>query len=105
VLVVLVLGAADLARVLAAVARAQTAADAAALASAQELAIPSELDPAAVAAAFAAHNGAELVECVCAAGTFDATVTVRVLIEGLSLLPGTRYALARARAVVDTDGP
>ncbi|HEX9123748.1 MAG TPA: pilus assembly protein TadG-related protein [Actinomycetota bacterium] len=104
-LLVLMLGAADLTRVLAAAARAQTAADAAALASAQEQALPSGLEPAEVASAFAAYNGAQLVECICALGTFDATVTVRIGIDGLSLLAGTRYAVATARAVVDTDGP
>ncbi|MFB3739637.1 MAG: pilus assembly protein TadG-related protein [Candidatus Velamenicoccus archaeovorus] len=105
VILVLALGAVDLTRVLVAVARAQTAADAAALASAQEQAIPSGLDPAEVAAVFAAHNGAELIGCACAVGAFEATATVRVPVDGLALVPGTRFAQATARAEVDTDGP
>jgi secretion/DNA translocation related TadE-like protein len=105
VLLVLMMGATDLTRVLVAAARAQTAADAAALASAQEQAIPSGLDPAQVAAAFALQNGAELLECLCAAGAFESTVTVRIGIDVLSLVPGPRFVQATARAEVDTDGP
>lgn len=101
---VMALGAADLARVLTASARAQTAADAAALAAAQELAFPSDIEPSDVAADFAARNGAVLVECACPRGTFEATVEVRADVGPLLLLPGGRSVAARARAVVATDG-
>jgi hypothetical protein len=54
-IVVLALGAADVARVFAAASRAQTAADAAALAAAQELALPGGIvTPAETAAGYAA---------------------------------------------------
>jgi len=101
VLVVFALGAADLARVLVAVARAQTAADAAALAAAQELAMPTDLAPADVASDYAERNGAVLVECDCAEHTFEATVRVRVDTGELLLFGVHRFADARARAVVD----
>jgi hypothetical protein len=37
--------------------------------------------------------------------TIEATVTVRVPVHGLFLVPGTRYAVASARAVVRREGP
>lgn len=98
---VLSVGVADLARVLVARSHARTAADAAALAAAQELALPSGADPADVAAAYAEHNGAILSDCVCARGTFDATVTVSIVVDGFLLVTGARTVAARARAVVD----
>lgn len=101
---VMALGAADLARVLTAAARAQGAADAAALAAAQELAFPSETEPSDLAADYAARNGAVLVDCTCARGAFEATVEVRADVGSLLLLPGGRSVAARARAVVATDG-
>ena len=55
---VLSVGVTDVARVLVARSHARTAADAAALAVAQELALPSGTDPADVAADYAARNGA-----------------------------------------------
>ena len=88
-LVVLALGTADLARVLATAATAQTAADVAALAAAQELAIPGELDPAEVAREYAGRNGAIVVTCECAAGTFEAVVTVRAACDSRSSEPGS----------------
>jgi secretion/DNA translocation related TadE-like protein len=100
-IVVLGLGAADLAKALVAVSRAQSAADAAALAAAQELALPSGREPADAASEYAARNGAELIECRCAAGTLEATVHVRVPVGYLSTLGGERNVEARARAVVD----
>jgi Flp pilus assembly protein TadG len=100
-LVVLGLGAADLARVLTAAASAQTAADVAALAVAQELAIPSELDPADVAIEYAGRNGAVVVACECAAGTFEAVVTVQAAVGPLALFADDRSVEATARAVVD----
>lgn len=99
---VIAMGAADLARVLTCAARAQTAADAAALAAAQELALRSEPDrsPTEIAAAFAARNDAILTACSCEAGGTEATVTVTVRVGALMLAPDDRVATARARAVV-----
>lgn len=102
--VVLALGAADVGRVIAAAGRSQTAADAAALAAAQELAIPSGLDPQSVAAEYAARNGAALVDCACSMGTFEASVEVRVDVGDLFLFGGGRAVVAKARAVVETPG-
>jgi secretion/DNA translocation related TadE-like protein len=102
VVVVLALGAADVARVFAAASRAQTAADAAALAAAQELAIPEGVrTPAEHAATYAAANGAALVGCVCDAGTFQADVEVSVPVGRLFLAPDDLRVEASARAVVD----
>jgi secretion/DNA translocation related TadE-like protein len=100
-LLVLALGAADLARVLTVAARAQTAADAAALAAAQELALPAEADPADVAREYAARNAADLVECTCSPETLEAVVTVRAAVGPLLLFGDDRAVEARARAVVD----
>jgi secretion/DNA translocation related TadE-like protein len=99
--VVFAMGSADLARVLGRAADAQTAADAAALAAAQELALPSELEPAEVAAEYAARNGAALIECDCARETFEATVRVRIAVGPLLLFADDRVVEASARAVVD----
>lgn len=98
---VLSIGVADVARVLVARSHARTAADAAALAAAQELALPSGADPAAVAAAYAERNDAILSDCICAAGTSDATVTVTIVVDGFLLVTGSRTVMARARAVVE----
>lgn len=98
---VLSIGVADVARVLVARSHARTAADAAALAAAQELALPSGADPAAVAAAYAERNDAILSDCICAAGTSDATVTVSIAVDGFLLVTGSRTVVARARAVVE----
>lgn len=105
-LVVLAMGASDVARVLHAASRAQTAADAAALAAAQALAIddggpgPDEL-----AGEYAARNGAALETCACEPGTFEASVSVRMPVGDLFLAAGDRTILARARAVVDLPAP
>jgi secretion/DNA translocation related TadE-like protein len=98
---VLSMGVADVARVLVARSHARTAADAAALAAAQELAMPSGAEPADVAAAYAARNDAVLSDCVCAAGTSDATVMVSIIVDGFLLVTGDRTVTARARAIVD----
>ncbi len=98
---VLSVGLVDVARVLVARSHARTAADAAALAVAQELALPSGADPADVAAAYAEHNDAILSDCVCVAGTSDATVTVSIVVDGFLLVTGARTVTARARAVVE----
>lgn len=97
---VVAVGAADLGRVLVARSRARTAADAAALAAVQELALPTGRLPAEVAADYAARNGAALVACVCEPATFEATVQVSVEVSGMLLVPGSRTVAARARAIV-----
>ncbi|TMK96699.1 MAG: hypothetical protein E6G40_10465, partial [Actinobacteria bacterium] len=76
---VLVLVAVDLLRVVQARARAQTAADAAALAAAQEIAVPAGRTPAEVAAEYAERNGGTLVSCDCAPNAREAIVEVQVL--------------------------
>lgn len=102
ILVVLVctMGVADVGRVLIERSRAEMAADAAALAAAQDLALDAG-DPAADAAEFATRNGAALMSCECAPGSLDAVVTVRRSFSGLLLMPGTHSLQAEARAVVD----
>jgi secretion/DNA translocation related TadE-like protein len=102
---VLTLGLADLGEVLLARSRARAAADAAALAAAQELALASGMEPAVLAADYAARNGAELTSCACAIGTFEAAVMVSVSVPDLFLLPGPVSVPARARAVVDLPSP
>jgi len=101
VVLVLTMGVADVGRVLLARSQARAAADAAALAAADELALPTGADPAALAAEYAARNGATLTACVCDVGTFEADVAVTVHVEGLLLFSGARDSVARARAVVD----
>lgn len=98
---VLSVGVADVGRMLIARSHARTAADAAALAAAQELALPSGLDPGDVAADYAVRNDAALTDCACATGTFEATVTVSILVDGFLLVTGTRIVTARSRAIVD----
>jgi secretion/DNA translocation related TadE-like protein len=98
---VLVLGITDVGRVLVARSKARTAADAAALAAADELALPTGADPAALAAEYTTRNGADLTACTCTAGTFEAVVMVEVTTGDLLLFPGVRVVVARARAVVD----
>jgi secretion/DNA translocation related TadE-like protein len=81
-------------------ARAQLAADAAALAAAQELLIPTEEAPEEVGAEYAEHNGARLVGCRCPEEDGSVVVTVEVDVT-LPLLQQTRTVRASARAVVD----
>jgi len=101
VVLVLAMGTADLGRTLVARSRARAAADAAALAAAQELAIPTGADPAELAREYAARGGGEMTACTCEAGSFEAVVDVQVSVGDLLLIPGSRVATARARAVVD----
>jgi secretion/DNA translocation related TadE-like protein len=101
VTLVLAMGVADLARVLVVRSRARTAADAAALAAAQELAVPAGADPASLAASYAEANGATLATCVCAPGSAEADVEVRVDVGPLLLFADAQTITARARAVVD----
>jgi secretion/DNA translocation related TadE-like protein len=98
--VVVTMGAADVGKALVARAHAQQAADAAALAAAQEQALATGLEPAAVAADLAARNGATLVACSCPTGATEATVRVSVDVGPFLLVPGTRTAEATARAVI-----
>ncbi len=100
-ILVCTMGVADVGRALTVRAQARVAADAAALAAAQELAFPSGEVPAEQAASYAQHNGAELLSCSCAPGSFDAVVTVRRRLEGLFLVPGSVDLDVTARAVVD----
>ena len=96
--------AADLARVFVVAARAQAAADAAALAAAQELALASDIEPVDAATEYAARNGAELLTCICDPGTFSAVVRVRVPVGALLLFGSGRSVGAEAAALVDTEG-
>jgi secretion/DNA translocation related TadE-like protein len=90
----------DLLRAVDGVARAQTAADAAALAAAQELAIPSGRDPADAAAEWAERNGAALRSCACTVGSGTAVAEVEVTVPFVMLGP-ERTVRARAKAVVE----
>jgi secretion/DNA translocation related TadE-like protein len=105
VVLVLTLGVGDLARVLTARSRARTAADAAALAAAQELAVPSGVDPAGYAAEYAWANGATLISCGCARGTWEAVVEVVVPVGDLRLVPGSPTVTVSARALVELPMP
>lgn len=100
--VVVVIGCwtADLAHVAAAASEAQGAADAAALAAAQAIALPTGQAPEDAAAAYAAANGAVLVGCRCDPVTFEADVTVAVEVDDL-LIGAPRSVVRSARAVVD----
>jgi secretion/DNA translocation related TadE-like protein len=104
VLASLTMGCADLARALVAVGRAGTAADAAALGAAQELALPTGTPPASVAADYAQRNGAILVECSCDPGATEAVVAVEVQVGPMLIVPGGRTVTAQARAVVGSPG-
>ena len=101
VMLVCTMGIADVGSVLATRAHGRGAADAAALAAAQELAFPTGATPAEQAALLAQRNGAELIACICAAGSFEAVVTVRATGADMLLLPGGVMLDVQARAVVD----
>ena len=100
---VLCLVAVDLFRVVDVKARAQTAADAAALAAAQELAIPSPQSPAEAAAEYARLNGATLRSCDCERGSLEAIVAVEMTVR-LTFLHIDRPLIGRARGVVEQGG-
>lgn len=105
-LVVFSMGVADIARVLLAASRAQTSADAAALAAAQSLALDErEPLPEELAADYAAINGAVLESCTCDPGSSSAIVEVRMAVGGLLLFGDDRAVLAKARADVDMPPP
>jgi secretion/DNA translocation related TadE-like protein len=97
---VLVLVCVDLFRALDARARAQTAADAAALAAAQQLVLPGASSPEQEAVEYASRNGARLLSCSCEPGSLEAVVSVDVPVRLVFLSPGRRMS-ASARAVVD----
>jgi Flp pilus assembly protein TadG len=101
IMIVLTLGAADLGTALIARERAHAAADAAALAAAQELAMPSGSLPQLQAADYASRNGASLLSCTCDVGSQQAQVGVSVTIGHLFLFPGAHAVESRSRAVVD----
>ena len=98
---VVTMGAADVGRALVARSRAEAVADLTALAAAQELALPSGIDPGELAADFALRNGARLVSCSCAEGTSEAVVRVAVRVGGFLLPLPDRDVIGVARAVVD----
>ncbi len=81
-------------------ARAQTAADAAALAAAQQMVLPSAVDPSRAAREFARRNGATLVACDCPAGGSEAVVEVTLPVP-MIFLAGMHTVRGRARAVVE----
>jgi secretion/DNA translocation related TadE-like protein len=101
VIVVSTIGVADVGKALIARQHAQQAADAAALAAAQELAVPSGRAPAEWAGEFARRNGAALASCACPDGSTDALVRVTVPVGRLLLLPGDHAVAASARAIVE----
>jgi secretion/DNA translocation related TadE-like protein len=98
---VVALSVADLTAVMLASSRAQDAADAAALAAAVEIAMPSGRAATDVAGEYAARNGASLLECSCDPTTFAAQVNVRMAVGPLLLFADDRAVDASARAVVD----
>jgi secretion/DNA translocation related TadE-like protein len=91
---------ADVTRAIAARGRAQAAADAAALAAAQELVVSSDRPPEEVAAEYAERGGARLEACACDPQSDQIVVTVALDVE-LPLLGQIRTVRARARAVVE----
>jgi secretion/DNA translocation related TadE-like protein len=97
---VLALASVDLLRALEAKARAQTAADAAALAAAQEMVVPSSVTPAEVASDYAKRNGATLLACDCPPGGSEAVVRVEVPVRLVFVGPD-RSITGRARAVIE----
>jgi uncharacterized membrane protein len=102
VLAILALGSADLAKVLAAASRAQTAADAAALAAAQAIAVPDDgISPQAAAETYARKNSAELRGCSCDPDGDSATVEVRADVGDLLFFGDDRTVAGRARATVE----
>jgi secretion/DNA translocation related TadE-like protein len=98
---VVTMGAADVGRALIARARAEAVADLTALAVAQELVLPSGVDPSQIAADYADRNGTTLVSCACSPGSLEATVRVAVDVRGFLLPLPDREVVGVARAVVD----
>jgi hypothetical protein len=94
---------ADLARVASARTRAQTAADAAALAAAQELVTPSLVSPRQVAEEYAHRHGAAVTRCECDPTSDEAVVVVELTVS-LPFLARESRVQATARAVVEPAG-
>ncbi|MGH2728750.1 MAG: Rv3654c family TadE-like protein [Actinomycetota bacterium] len=105
-MMLLALAAADLGSMLLTRARAQTAADAAALAAVVQQApvLGQGDDPEGAAREAAERNGATLLSCECEVGTTEATVSVEI-VPKLVFLEGWfgRRVRATARAEVDAD--
>jgi secretion/DNA translocation related TadE-like protein len=103
---VLMLGLADLAAFLLARSKAQTAADAAALAAAAELLPGRGPGPETEAEKLAELNGASLVSCTCPPKAQSVVVYVSVPTRFAILRTiGAKQVIARARAEVDIPGP
>lgn len=102
VMMVLLLALADLGIFLITRARAQTAADAAALAAAQELLPGSRTEPFEQAARFAVGNGARLVSCSCSIGERQAKVEVSVPIHFI-IVGDLGVEEVRAKALADVE--
>jgi secretion/DNA translocation related TadE-like protein len=100
VVLIAAMAAADVSTALVAATRAQDAADAAALAAAQEMAVPSGRRPGDVAAEYALRNASSLTACACDPATFEAVVTVRTQVGRLLLFADDRTVRASARAIV-----
>jgi secretion/DNA translocation related TadE-like protein len=98
---VVTMGVADVGRALVARSRAEAVADLAALAAAQEIALPSGSEPAALAEDYASRNGARLLACSCEIGSSEAVVRVSVEVGGFLLPLAAREVVGTARAVVD----
>lgn len=97
---VVLLGLGDLGIFVLARSKAQTAADAAALAAAAELLPGSAGEPRDQARRFANANGAQLLECACTKGSESVLVRVGVEVH-FGIIPGPRDVTARARASVE----
>jgi secretion/DNA translocation related TadE-like protein len=97
---VLVLASFDVMQAVLGRARAQVAADAAALAAAQEIALPTGRSPADVASEYAVLNGATLLACRCEPGTAEAVVEVEAPVALIFVGPA-RTVRASARAVIE----
>lgn len=98
---VVTMGAADVGRAVLARSRAEAVADLVALAAAQDLAMPTGVEPVSSALSYASVNGARLVSCACSVGSREAVVTVAVEVKGFLLPLSDREVVASARAVVD----
>lgn len=101
IVAVLAMACADLAHVLVARADAQSAADAAALAGVQELAVPSGSGSSAcaIASEYATRNAASLETCETSSASAEVLVEVTVEVGPTLLFGDGRFAHARARAV------
>ncbi len=97
---VLVLMSVDVLRTVEAAARGQTAADAAALAAAQDIALPSGRGPEEFAREYASRNGAMLVSCRCDPNGAEAVVQVESRID-LLFVGRDRTVRSWARAVIE----